>query len=92
MAYHATNRDVKIENVLLADPTTFVFKLCDFGSCTTQRLAPGVVQSIQEIRALELEVSRHTTLQYQLCDLYSKRGMNEKVYIWVCLSVRPSWK
>lgn len=90
-SYYKFHRDIKIENVLLTDPSSFTFKLCDFGSCTTQRLAPGATQSIQEIRALELDVSKHTTLQYrapELCDLYSKRGMTEKVDIWVRISVR----
>ena len=82
------HRDIKIENILLADPSSTNFKLCDFGSCTSLRLAPGTGQSIQEIRTLDLDVSRHTTLQYrapELCDLYSKRGMTEKVDIWVSI-------
>jgi AP2-associated kinase len=76
-----THRDLKIENVLLADG---LFKLCDFGSCTTEVVPPKAL-SVQEIRKIEEEIAKFTTLQYRApeqCDLYQRRGLNEKVDIW----------
>ncbi|KAJ3361831.1 Ark1/Prk1 protein kinase Ppk29, partial [Kappamyces sp. JEL0680] len=61
------------------------FKLCDFGSCTTVITPADSFLAIQEIRKLEDEIAKFTTLQYrapEMCDLYSKRGLNEKVDIW----------
>jgi serine/threonine protein kinase len=76
------HRDLKIENVLLNNGQ---FKLCDFGSCTTLKIEPNSTLSIQELRRLEDEIGKFTTLQYrapEMCDLYQKRGLNEKVDIW----------
>lgn len=67
-----------------------VYKLCDFGSATTRTIQPGTVMGIQEIRMLEEEISKATTLQYrapELCDLYQRKGISEKVDIWVCLLI-----
>jgi AP2-associated kinase len=40
---------------------------------------------MQEIRALEADLNRHTTLQYrapEMVDVYSKRPVNEKSDVW----------
>jgi AP2-associated kinase len=40
---------------------------------------------MQEIRALEADLNKHTTLQYrapEMVDVYSKRPINEKSDVW----------
>ncbi|KJA28499.1 hypothetical protein HYPSUDRAFT_197351 [Hypholoma sublateritium FD-334 SS-4] len=74
------HRDLKVENILQSSPTSF--KLCDFGSATTVSNPPT---NMQEIRAVEADLNRHTTLQYrapEMVDVYSKRPVNEKSDIW----------
>ncbi|KAI9201799.1 serine/threonine-protein kinase ppk30 [Polychytrium aggregatum] len=77
------HRDLKVENVLVSKSGTY--KLCDFGSATTQLVPPGAQLKAQEIQKLEDEISKFTTLQYrspEMCDLYQKRGLTEKLDIW----------
>lgn len=74
------HRDLKVENILQSSPTSF--KLCDFGSATTVSNPPT---NMQEIRALEADLNRHTTLQYrapEMVDVYLKRAVNEKSDVW----------
>jgi len=74
------HRDLKVENILQSSSTSF--KLCDFGSATT---ISGPPSNMQEIRALEADLNKHTTLQYrapEMVDVYSKRPINEKSDIW----------
>ncbi|KAJ3514015.1 hypothetical protein NLJ89_g2618 [Agrocybe chaxingu] len=74
------HRDLKVENILQSSATSF--KLCDFGSATTVSNPPT---NMQEIRALEADLNRHTTLQYrapEMIDVYSKRPVNEKSDVW----------
>lgn len=74
------HRDLKVENILQSTPTSY--KLCDFGSATTVSRPPT---NTQEIRALEAEIGRHTTMQYrapEMIDLYSKRPIDEKSDVW----------
>ncbi|KII93982.1 hypothetical protein PLICRDRAFT_411608 [Plicaturopsis crispa FD-325 SS-3] len=74
------HRDLKVENILQASPTSF--KLCDFGSATSVGRVPT---SVAEIRALEADLNRHTTLQYrapEMVDLYLHRPVDEKSDVW----------
>ncbi|KAF5385004.1 hypothetical protein D9615_001210 [Tricholomella constricta] len=74
------HRDLKVENILQSSPTSY--KLCDFGSATIVSRPPA---STQEIRALEAELNRHTTLQYrapEMVDVYSRRPVDEKSDVW----------
>lgn len=75
------HRDLKIENILQANPT--LYKLCDFGSAIT--VPPRPSMSIQELRALEADLGRHTTLQYrapEMVDVYQRRPIDEKSGEW----------
>ncbi|KAJ3415646.1 hypothetical protein HDV05_004522 [Chytridiales sp. JEL 0842] len=77
------HRDLKIENVLIAADGTY--KLCDFGSATTKMVPPATSLTASDIRKIEDDVNRYTTLQYrapELCDLYQKRGITEKIDMW----------
>ncbi|KAJ3789280.1 hypothetical protein GGU10DRAFT_305522 [Lentinula aff. detonsa] len=75
------HRDLKVENILQASPTSF--KLCDFGSATTVATRPPA--NMQEIRALEEDLNRHTTLQYrapEMIDAHLRRLIDEKSDVW----------
>ncbi|PPQ99947.1 hypothetical protein CVT26_009302 [Gymnopilus dilepis] len=74
------HRDLKVENILQSSATSY--KLCDFGSAATVQNPPT---NMQEIRALEADLNKHTTLQYrapEMVDVYSKRPINEKSDVW----------
>ncbi|KIJ21989.1 hypothetical protein PAXINDRAFT_105693 [Paxillus involutus ATCC 200175] len=75
------HRDLKVENILQSSSTSF--KLCDFGSATP--VTPRPPSTTQEIRALEADLNRHTTLQYrspEMVDPYSRRPIDEKSDVW----------
>lgn len=75
------HRDLKVENILQASPTSF--KLCDFGSATI--VNPKPPSTTQEIRALEADLNRHTTLQYrapEMVDPFLRRPVDEKSDVW----------
>ncbi|KIK30275.1 hypothetical protein PISMIDRAFT_671449 [Pisolithus microcarpus 441] len=75
------HRDLKVENILQSSSTTF--KLCDFGSATPVALKPPA--TTQEIRILEADLNRHTTLQYrapEMIDPYLRRPVDEKSDVW----------
>ncbi|KAF8640415.1 hypothetical protein AX17_000081 [Amanita inopinata Kibby_2008] len=74
------HRDLKVENILQASPTSF--KLCDFGSATALSRTPS---NIQELRALEADLNKHTTIQYrapEMIDVHMKRPIDEKSDVW----------
>lgn len=71
------HRDLKVENILQASATSY--KLCDFGSATTT--ATRAPSTAVELRALEHDLNRHTTLQYrapEMVDVYLRRPVDEK--------------
>ncbi|TFY51288.1 hypothetical protein EVG20_g11070, partial [Dentipellis fragilis] len=75
------HRDLKVENILQSSATSY--KLCDFGSATP--VAPRPPSTTQEIRALEADLNRHTTLQYrapEMVDPYLRRPVDEKSDVW----------
>ncbi|KAG1825667.1 uncharacterized protein BJ212DRAFT_1443739 [Suillus subaureus] len=75
------HRDLKVENILQASNN--VFKLCDFGSATP--VAPRPPSTTAEVRALEADLNRHTTLQYrapEMVDPYLRRSVDEKSDVW----------
>lgn len=74
------HRDLKVENILQSSATSY--KLCDFGSATTVAKPPA---NMHDIRALEADLNRHTTLQYrapEMVDLYLRRPVDEKSDVW----------
>ncbi|KAG7099678.1 hypothetical protein E1B28_001502 [Marasmius oreades] len=75
------HRDLKVENILQASPVSF--KLCDFGSAATAATRPP--QTVQEFRALEDDLNRHTTMQYrapEMIDVHMRRPVDEKSDVW----------
>ncbi|PIA14333.1 kinase-like protein, partial [Coemansia reversa NRRL 1564] len=83
------HRDLKVENILGSPAADTehgrVYKLCDFGSATTNIVAADSRLSRREIVAMEEEIQRMTTLEYrapEMIDLYLRRGITEKVDIW----------
>ncbi|XP_015121833.1 AP2-associated protein kinase 1 isoform X2 [Diachasma alloeum] len=73
------HRDLKVENILLADSGHYV--LCDFGSATGKVLNP----SIQGAAAVEEEIKKYTTLSYrapEMVDMYSGKSITTKADIW----------
>ncbi|KAF7784170.1 hypothetical protein Agabi119p4_335 [Agaricus bisporus var. burnettii] len=74
------HRDLKVENILQSSSTSY--KLCDFGSTAPITRPPT---NSQEIRAVEADLNRHTTLQYrapEMIDLHSRRPIDEKSDVW----------
>jgi AP2-associated kinase len=66
----------KVENILQANENSY--KLCDFGSSTTVTKAPTTTA---EMRALESDLNKHTTLQYrapEMVDPHLRRPIDEK--------------
>ncbi|KAJ2802000.1 Ark- serine/threonine protein kinase, partial [Coemansia guatemalensis] len=83
------HRDLKVENILASSATeaegSELYKLCDFGSATTNIVAADSRLSRGEIVAMEDEIQRMTTLEYrapEMIDLYLRRGITEKADIW----------
>ncbi|KAG0344653.1 hypothetical protein BG004_004284 [Podila humilis] len=77
------HRDIKVENIILHNND---YKLCDFGSATTNVLrGDNIPRNVKDIQLLEEEINNHTTLQYrapEMIDLYMRKGIDEKIDIW----------
>ena len=74
------HRDLKVENILQSSPASY--KLCDFGSATPVQRVPN---NMAELRALEADLNRHTTLQYrapEMVDVFLRRPVDEKSDVW----------
>ncbi|KAJ1302825.1 hypothetical protein OPQ81_003130 [Rhizoctonia solani] len=75
------HRDLKVENILQASETSF--KLCDFGSAAPAKPKPP--STMEEIKLLEADLNRSTTLQYrapEMVDVYLRRPIDEKSDVW----------
>ncbi|KAI0248354.1 hypothetical protein BJV78DRAFT_1284870 [Lactifluus subvellereus] len=75
------HRDLKVENILQSSDA--LYKLCDFGSASP--VATRLPANTQEIRAVEADLNRHTTLQYrapEMVDPYLRRPIDEKSDVW----------
>ena len=74
-----SHRDLKPENILCQDG---IYKLCDFGSATTQRYE---CSTAAQIALAEEEFSKVYTLQYrapETLDLWKKHPVDERVDVW----------
>jgi AP2-associated kinase len=71
-----------VENILLHDK---IFKLCDFGSASTERVDLALLSKL-EVSRCEEEFEKNTTMMYrppEMSDIYQKYEVNEKVDIWM---------
>lgn len=84
------HRDLKIENILVCPPPAHdplagpTYKLADFGS-TVPLLRRSPAKSLEEIKRVENDLNRATTLQYrapEMVDLTQRRVIDEKADIW----------
>ena len=76
------HRDIKVENILLENKK---FKLCDFGSSTTETLDYNTASKSRMVELME-GFERFTTLMYrppEMIDQFFKYPVNEKVDIWM---------
>lgn len=76
------HRDIKVENVLLENK---VFKLCDFGSASTNILDYNNIKSDQINDVFE-KFEKYTTMMYrppEMIDQYLKYRVDTKADIWM---------
>jgi AP2-associated kinase len=74
------HRDLKVENILQSSATSY--KLCDFGSANPVHKVPT---NGEELRALQADLDRHTTMQYrapEMVNLMQRRPIDEKSDVW----------
>eukprot|EP00045_Choanoeca_perplexa_P004545 m.39035 g.39035 ORF g.39035 m.39035 type:complete len:571 (-) comp12632_c0_seq1:70-1782(-) len=75
------HRDLKLENVLLSK-NKGSFKLCDFGSATTQVLIPGKTHPIPVCEEI---IQKYTTPNYrapEMADMYNNIPLTYKTDVW----------
>jgi serine/threonine protein kinase len=73
---------LQVENVLIHEG---VYKLADFGSCTTRVWHP---QNASERSEAELDISKNTTMDYrapEMCDLYRNHPITSQSDVWVII-------
>eukprot|EP01016_Furgasonia_blochmanni_P004520 TRINITY_DN11750_c0_g3_i1.p1 TRINITY_DN11750_c0_g3~~TRINITY_DN11750_c0_g3_i1.p1 ORF type:complete len:416 (-),score=88.43 TRINITY_DN11750_c0_g3_i1:313-1560(-) len=76
------HRDIKIENILLQKKK---FKLCDFGSASTENVDFKEIPKNQ-YALYEEEFEKNTTLMYrppEMCDPFLNYHVNTKVDVWM---------
>jgi AP2-associated kinase len=77
------HQDVKVENILLGKDG--LFKLCDFGSCSSERIDLEQV-SKSKMYHYEERFEKNTTLMYrppEMIDLYLKYPIDDRVDVWM---------
>ncbi|CEM08694.1 unnamed protein product [Vitrella brassicaformis CCMP3155] len=76
------HRDLKIENILGAGGH---YKLCDFGSCSTEQIQPKTCAR-ERLLKLQEEIEKYTTMMYrppEMVDFYKGYELSDKVDIWM---------
>lgn len=58
-----------MENILIAPDGTY--KLCDFGSCTTNQIPPNVHLKTADIQRMQEDIEKNTTLAYRAPEMYA---------------------
>eukprot|EP00698_Gefionella_okellyi_P004162 TRINITY_DN13884_c0_g1_i1.p1 TRINITY_DN13884_c0_g1~~TRINITY_DN13884_c0_g1_i1.p1 ORF type:complete len:1021 (-),score=208.38 TRINITY_DN13884_c0_g1_i1:122-3157(-) len=86
------HRDLKIENILLHP--SGVYKLCDFGSCTTNQVDTVTARNRG---AIEEDIQRNTTPQYrapEMIDTHRGLPITTKADIWAlgCMLYRMAYR
>ena len=76
------HRDIKVENILLQNKN---FKLCDFGSASTDTLDYTTCSKNELVDRMEL-FEKYTTLMYrppEMIDQYLKFAVTAQVDVWM---------
>lgn len=79
------HRDIKVENILLSNKK---FKLCDFGSASSETLHFDSSMNENMIEDAFEHYEKYTTMMYrppEMIDKYKRFSVSTKVDIWVSL-------